>query len=92
MTEKPSFKAKPEDIAKMTAALEAFRGYRWWFETESQGDKERLLAPMVMQNLKLGLESGTLIPTFAQFENLLETAIYYEMECRLLREKTAQNA
>jgi hypothetical protein len=75
-----------EDMKKMTAALSAFKGYEWWFKTENPEPDRRCLAPLVLQNMKIGYEAGTLEPTMNQFQNLLHTAIYYQQKCRRLME------
>jgi hypothetical protein len=76
-----------EDFERMMAALNAFRGYEWWFKTENPEPDRRCLAPLVLQNMKLGYEAGTLVPTMNQVQNLLHTAIFYQLKCRQLQEK-----
>lgn len=74
---------REEDVQRMVAALEAFRGDRWWFDTETQElDNSRCLAPLVMQNMLLKLQAGTLDVSLKQVENILKTAIFYERKCR----------
>jgi hypothetical protein len=70
-----------DDVAKMTAALSAFRAYEWWFKTENPDPGEGCLSPLVLQNMKLGYENGSLYPTMHQFKNLLTTAIFYQQKC-----------
>lgn len=73
---------KSEDIDKMVAALGAFRGYEWWMRTENPNPDSHCLAPLVLQNMKLGYENGTLEPTMSQFKNLLTTAMFYQQKCQ----------
>jgi hypothetical protein len=73
---------KSEDIDKMVAALAAFRGYEWWFQTENPNPESRCLSPLVLQNMKLGYENGTLEPSMMQFKNLLATAMFYQQKSR----------
>jgi hypothetical protein len=83
----------PEDIKRMTEALNAFRAYEWWIQTENPTPEKRCLSPLVMQNMKLGLENGTLEPSMHQYKNLLATAMFFENKCRqLLAEKTPPTA
>lgn len=67
---------------KMIAALREYRAYEWWFRTENPEPGSRCLSPMVLQNMKLRYESGDLSPNLMQFENLLQTAIFYQQRCR----------
>lgn len=63
-----------KDVQKMVNALSQFKGSEWWY-----GDfKKDCLSPLVMHNMKLGFEDGTLTPSMIQMNNLLKTALYYE--------------
>lgn len=42
---------------------------------------------MVLQNMKLRYESGDLSPNLMQFENLLQTAIFYQQRCRQMHDE-----
>jgi hypothetical protein len=68
---------KLEDLEKMINALSAYRGGDWWYETENDNGARRCLSPMVLQNMHLGLEAGTLVPSVNQYRNLLTTAMHY---------------
>jgi hypothetical protein len=69
----------------MVAALSAFRGDQWWFHEENVVGGGRSLAPLVLQNMMLQSECGTLEPSMHKFKNLLETAIFYEAKARELQ-------
>ncbi len=73
---------KEEDVERMVRALHSFRGYDWWYQTENPKPEGHCLAPLVLQNMKLGYESGALAPTMSQFDNLLKTAIFYQRKCQ----------
>ncbi len=68
----------PEDLQKMVNALTDFRAEKWWFRTENEFGEKGCLSPMQLRNLKLGLETKTIIPNMLQFENLLKTALHYQ--------------
>lgn len=78
---------REEDVTKMIAALGAFRGDQWWFHEENPVGGGRCLAPLVLQNMMMQLQNGTLEPNMHKFKNLLETAIYYEAKARELQAK-----
>lgn len=78
---------REEDIQKMAAALSAFRGDQWWFHEENIVGGGRCLAPLVLQNMMLQFQYGTLEPSIHKFKNLLETAIFYEAKARELQVK-----
>lgn len=78
---------REEDLQRMIAALSAFRGDQWWFKEENPVGGGRCLAPLVLQNIKLKLDSGTLEPSMNQYKNLLESAIYYEAKARSAQAK-----
>lgn len=69
----------------MVDALSAFRGDQWWFHEENVVGGGRCLAPLVLQNLMLQYQYGTLEPSMHKFKNLLETAIFYEAKARELQ-------
>jgi hypothetical protein len=69
----------------MVGALAAFRGDQWWFREENTVGGGRCLAPLVLQNMLLQLQNGTLEPNMHKFKNLLESAIYYEAQARALQ-------
>ncbi|MTH95226.1 hypothetical protein [Roseibium sp. RKSG952] len=69
---------RPDDLRKMINALSAHRGQKWWFETENEDGEKGCLSPMVLNNIKLQLDAGSLIPSMMQFENLLRTAMHYQ--------------
>lgn len=71
----------------MVAALSAFRGDQWWFHEENVVGGGRCLAPLVLQNMMLQFQGGTLEPSMHKFKNLLETAIFYEAKARELQQK-----
>ncbi len=91
MSEKTILELPPqvreEDIQKMVAALSAFRGDQWWFHEENVAGGGRCLAPLVLQNMMLQFQYGTLEPSMHKFKNLLETAIFYEAKARELQVK-----
>ncbi|TLX16231.1 hypothetical protein [Rhizobium sp. MHM7A] len=76
---------REEDVQKMVAALSAFRGDQWWFHEENVVGGGRCLAPLVLQNMMLQFQYGTLEPSMHKFKNLLETAIFYEAKARELQ-------
>jgi hypothetical protein len=78
---------REEDVQKMVAALAAFRGDQWWFHEENVVGGGRSLAPLVLQNMMLQFQYGTLEPSMHKFKNLLETAIFYEAKARELQGK-----
>lgn len=78
------------DVNKMVAALAAFRGDQWWFHEENVVGERRCLSPLVLQNMLLQFQYGTLEPSMHKFKNLLETAIYYEAKARELQAKLDQ--
>jgi hypothetical protein len=78
---------REEDIKKMVAALSAYRGDQWWFHEENEVGGGRCLAPLVLQNMNLQFQYGTLEPNMNKFKNLLESAIYYEAKARELQGK-----
>lgn len=69
----------------MVAALSAFRGDQWWFHEENVVGGGRCLAPLVLQNMMLQFQYGTLEPSMHKFKNLLETALFYEAKARELQ-------
>lgn len=73
-----------DDVKKMIDALSAHRASEWWVRTENPEPESRCLSPLVLQNMKLGYESGTISPTMNQFKNLVATAIYYQQKCAAL--------
>jgi hypothetical protein len=75
-------------MKKMVAALSAFRGQEWWFKTENPEPDRSCLSPLVLQNMKLGYEAGTIQPTMNQFKNLVHTAIYHQQKCRQLKDSS----
>ena len=81
--------ATSDDVKRMIAALGAFRAYEWWFKTENPEPDSNCLSPLVLQNMKLAYENGTLDPTLAQFKNLLATAMFYQQKCRALTREAA---
>lgn len=82
---------REDDIAKMTAALEAFRGSEWWFQTEnSETTLRNTLSPVVMQNMKLQLQTGTLDLSVNKFKNALDSAILYNLEARKLQRRVTE--
>lgn len=82
---------KQEDIDKMTAALENFRGAEWWFQTENSDLLPRAaLSPMVLQNMKLQFEAGTLELNVNKFKNALNSAILYNLEARKLQRRVTE--
>lgn len=82
----PKF-VRTTDVEKMIAALDSFRGDRWWFQTENANGEGRCLAPLVMHNMLLGIEAGTHEPSVRQLVNALQTALFYERKCRELSSK-----
>lgn len=66
------------DLKKMVSALKAHRGHSWWFDTENENGESTALSPLVLQNMKLGFESGSIEPNMNQVMNILKTAIYYQ--------------
>jgi hypothetical protein len=78
---------REEDVQKMIAALSAFRGDQWWFHEENVVGGGRCLAPLVLQNMMLQLQCGTMEPSMHKFKNLLETALFYEAKARELQER-----
>lgn len=83
---------REEDVAKMIDALAAFRGDQWWFREENPVGGGRCLAPLVLQNMQLQLQAGTLEPNMHKFKNLLESAIFYEAKARELQVKLDSNS
>lgn len=80
-----------KDIDKMVAALENFRGAEWWFQTESSNLLVRdTLSPMVLQNMKLQFEAGTLELNVHKFKNALNSAILYNLEARKLQRRVTE--
>lgn len=78
---------KEEDVERMVRALNSFRGYDWWYQTENPKPESHCLAPLVLQNMKLGYESGDLVPTMSQFNNLLITAMFYQCKSQNMVKK-----
>lgn len=83
---------RQNDIDKMVAALENFRGAEWWFQTENASFEmlKTVLSPLVLQNMKLQLEAGALELNLHKFKNVLETAIRYNLEARILQKRVAE--
>jgi len=81
---------KQEDIEKMTAALENFRGAEWWFQTENSEISSNALSPLVMQNMTLQFEAGTLELNVNKFKNALNSAILYNLEARMLQRRVTE--
>lgn len=82
---------KQEDIEKMTSALENFRGAEWWFQTENSDLLVRTaLSPLVLQNMSLQFEAGTLELNVHKFKNVLNSAILYNLEARKLQRRVTE--